>query len=287
MSSRKSVFFRISDKQKRRLEATVSFVFKILIGLLIVSPLFYAVSVSFMPRSDVLANPPKLLPTEAVLRNYIKAVELVPLGKYLINSLVVSGIEIVAQVLFCSFAAYAFAFLNFKGKNLLFMMVIATMMIPHETTVVSNYLTIQNLKLIDSYPGLVLPSLVSGMGIFLMRQFFLTVPKDLKDAATVDGCGHTEFFFQILMPISIPSLTSLSIYIFVLSYNAFFWPLLVTNSDSMRTVQIGISYLLNSETLDYGIVMAGAVLALILPILVFIIGLKYLVSGMVSGAVKG
>lgn len=277
----------MSDKQKRQLKSYLSFGFKILLGLLVVSPLFYAVSVSFMPRADVLASPPRLLPTEPTLRNFQKVLELVPLGKYLFNSLVMSGIEIVAQVLFSSFAAYAFAFLKFRGKNLLFTMVIATMMIPGETTVISNYLTVQQMGLIDSYAGLVAPGLISGLGIFLLRQFYLTVPMDIKDAATVDGCGHVAFFFRILMPISLSSVTSLSIYIFVRTYNAFFWPLLVTNSDDMRTMQIGIGYLLNSEAVDYGVVMAGAVLALIIPILVFILGLRYLISGMTAGAVKG
>ena len=277
----------MSDKQQRQMREALGFAFKLVLGLLIVSPLFYAVSVSLMPRVDVLANPPRLLPSAPTLRNFQKVMELVPVGRYLLNSLVVSGIEIAAQVLFSSFAAYAFAFLEFRGKNLLFMMVIATMMIPGETTVISNYLTIQNLSLIDTYGGLVLPGLVSGMGIFLLRQFYLTVPRDIKDAATVDGCGHIAFFFRILMPISLTSITSLSIYTFVRTYNAFFWPLLVTNTDNMRTVQIGIGYLLNSEAVDYGVVMAGAVLALVIPILVFIVGLKYLVSGMVTGAIKG
>jgi sn-glycerol 3-phosphate transport system permease protein len=277
----------MNDRQKRQIKATLSFSLKVLLGLIVVSPLFYALSVSFMSRADVLSSPPLLLPTEPTLRNFEKVLESVPLGRYLVNSLIVSGIEIVAQVLFCSFAAYAFAFLKFKGKNLLFTLVLATMMIPGETTVISNYLTIQNLRLIDTYAGLVAPGLVSGMGIFLLRQFYLTVPMEIKDAATVDGCGHFSFFIRILMPISLTSITSLSIYLFVRTYNAFFWPLLVTNSDDMRTIQIGISYLMNSEAVDYGVVIAGAVLALIIPILVFILGLRYLISGMTAGAVKG
>ena len=191
----------MNDRQKRQIKAILSYSLKILLGLIVVSPLFYALSVSFMPRADVLASPPRLLPTEPTLRNFQRVLDLVPLGRYLLNSLIVSGIEIVAQVLFCSFAAYAFAFLKFKGRNLLFTLVLATMMIPGETTVISNYLTIQNLRLIDSYAGLVLPGLVSGMGIFLLRQFYLTVPMDIKDAATVDGCGHFAFFIRILMPI--------------------------------------------------------------------------------------
>lgn len=240
-----------------------------------------------MSRADVMSNPPKLVPDGATLRNYQKVMASVPFGKYLLNTLLVCAIEIVCQAFFCSLAAYAFTFFEFKGKKFLFTLVIATMMIPHETTVVSNYLTIQKLSLVDTYLGIVFPTLISGMGIFLMRQFFLTIPQDLKDAATVDGCGHIAFFFRILMPISLSSLTSLGIYIFVLCYNRFFWPLLVTNSDNMRTIQIGASFLMNFESVDYGVPMAGAILTLITPIVVFIFGMKYLVRGMTAGAVKG
>ena len=277
----------LTPKQKRKLVSTLSFSLKILIGLLIISPLFYALSVSFMSRADVMSKPPKLLPDGVTLRNYIKVFESVPLLKYLTNTLIVSAVEIIAQIFFCSFAAYAFTFFEFKGKKLLFSLVIATMMIPHETTVVSNYLTIQQLDLVDTYLAIVFPTLVSGMGIFLMRQYYLTVPQDLKDAATVDGCGDIAFFFRILMPISLSSITSLGIYVFVLCYNRFFWPLLVTNSDKMRTIQIGASFLMNFETIDYGVVMAGAIITLITSILVFVVGMKYLVQGMTSGSIKG
>lgn len=274
-------------KRKERTAFILQYAFRVLIGLIIICPLFYAVSVSFMPRTDVMASPPRFFPSAFTLENYQRVLDYIPFGRYLLNTMVVCAIEIICQVLFCSFAAYAFTFFEFKGKNLLFTLVLVTMMIPGETTVVSNYLSVQKLHVIDTYLAIVLPTLVSGMGIFMMRQFFLTVPKEMKEAATVDGCGSIAFFFKILLPISLSNVTSLGIYVFVHCYNRFFWPLLVTNSQNMRTMQIGASYLRDAESYNYGVVMAGTVLCLIPAIVVFIVGMKYLVKGMTAGAVKG
>lgn len=273
--------------RRKKLKYWLVYLAKVLLGLVIVSPLLYAVSVSLMPRSDVMATPPKLIPDVITFSNYERVLRLFPFTTYLKNTLIVCTVEIISQVVICSFAAYAFAFFDFKGKRFLFAFILATMMIPGETTVVSNYLTIQNLRLVDTYIALLFPTLVSGMGIFMMRQFYLSVPIELKQAATIDGCGDMSFFFRVLMPISLPNLTSLGIYVFVNAYNRFFWPLLVTNSDHMRTIQIGASYLRDAESYNYGVVMAGTVLCLIPSIIVFIVGLKYLVRGLTAGAIKG
>lgn len=287
MQTKTKVLIKNNNKVKRQVGSIAGLIIKILIGIIIISPLIYGLSVSFMPRVDVMSNPPKLVPSDPTMRNYQEVSKAIPFFRYLLNTIIVCSIEIICQVFFCSFAAYSFTFFKFKGKDLIFSLILASMMIPGETTVVSNYLTIQSFRLIDTYLAIVAPTLVSGMGIFLMRQYFLTVPKEMKEAATVDGCGHIGFFFRILMPISSSSITSLAIYLFVNCYNRFFWPLLVTNSDKMRTIQIGASFLKNSEDVDYGVVMAGAILCLIPSVFVFIFGMKYLVKGMTAGAVKG
>lgn len=259
----------------------------ILIGLLIISPILLGLSMSFMSAAEMATIPPNILPSSLKILNYKKALHSVPIFKFMINSFIVCFIVIVSQVITCSMSAYAFSFFEFKGRALLFMLVLSTMMIPADATIIANYLTISQLKLQDTYIALVLPYLTSAMGIFLMRQYFLTVPRELKEAATIDGCGHLRFLVRILMPISKPVVASLVIYIFIQTYNQFLWPLLVTNKSERRTVQIGMSILKTAEAIDYGVVLAGAVLILIPSIFVFTIGQKSLIKGMTSGAVKG
>lgn len=271
----------------RKIRKGLSFTLKLLIGILIVSPIILGFTMSFMTAAELASVPPHILPVNPVIRNYQKALKAVPLFGFLLNSMIVSAIVITGQVITCSMAAYAFAFYNFKGKRWVFMAVLATMMIPADATIIANYLTISSLKLIDTYVALVAPYLTSAMGIFLMRQFYMTIPKELREASLIDGCGDLRFLFNIVVPISIPAIASLGVYVFIQTYNQFLWPLLVTNTANMRTVQIGISMLQSAEVIDYGVVLAGAVVILVPAICVFVIGQKYLIRGMTSGAVKG
>jgi sn-glycerol 3-phosphate transport system permease protein len=277
----------MTDLKRKKTLAVASFLGKLLIGLLIVSPLLFGLSLSFMSTPEMAIVPPHLFPQEPMMRNYQLALRQVPVFGFMVNSFVVCAIVIVCQIVSCSFAAYAFSFFKFRGKNLLFMLILSTMMIPGDAIIISNYLTIMQLRLNDNYLGLVLPYLTSAMGIFLMRQFFLTIPKELHEAAIIDGCKDLRFLFSVVLPISKPAIASLGVYIFIQTYNQFLWPLLVTNSNRMRTVQIGISILKDAEVIDYGIVLAGAVMTLIPSIIVFLFGQKYLVKGMTAGAVKG
>ena len=162
-----------------------------------------------------------------------------------------------------------------------------TSMIPSEIVIITNYTTVQSLGFTDSYAGLVLPSLISGSAVFLMRQYFLTIPTDIRDAATIDGCGHMRFLFQIVLPLSVPTISALSVYLFVQIYNQFFWPLLVTNSDQWRTVQTGITYLVSGDIVSYGQILAGAMIAIIPTVLMFLFAQDHLIRGMSSDGIKG
>ena len=153
--------------------------------------------------------------------------------------------------------------------------------------VITNYTTIQSLHLTNTYAGLVVTSLISGTSIFLMRQFFMTIPKDYKEAAVLDGCGEMRFLFHIILPMSKPTISSMAVYLFVQIYNQFFWPLLVTNTEKMRTIQIGISMLVTGDVVNYGHILAGAVIAIIPAMMIYIIGQDYMIRGMTSGGVKG
>ncbi|MGI6403573.1 MAG: carbohydrate ABC transporter permease [Oscillospiraceae bacterium] len=272
---------------KVKVLGTLSFIGKLLVGLLVISPILLGISFSFMGPSELASIPPHIIPHQPVTYTYQKVLQAIPLFRFLGNSMLVCAIIILSQILTCSLAAYAFSFFRFKGQRILFLAVLATMMIPTDSIIIANYLTISQLKLSDTYFALVAPYLTSAMGIFLMRQSFLTIPKELHEAATVDGCGHLRFWFSIVMPISKPAIASLGVYIFIQTYNQFLWPLLVTNTSNMRTVQVGMSILREAEAVDYGVVLAGAVLILIPAVCVFVFGQKYLVKGMTAGSVKG
>lgn len=263
------------------------FAVKLLVGLLIVSPILLGVLMSFMTPAELAQAPPALFPQSITSTTYQKAFRSVPLFTFMANSLLVAALVIAGQIITCSLAAYAFSYFSFKGKKLIFMLILSSMMIPADAIIIANYLTICQLKLSDTYLALTAPYLTSAMGIFLLRQSFLTVPKELKEAASIDGCTDFRFLLRILLPISIPSLAALGVYIFIQTYNQFFWPLLVTNSAGMRTIQVGMSTLFSSEAVDYGVVLAGATITLAPIILVFIVGQKYLIQGMTAGSVKG
>ncbi len=260
---------------------------KLFIGFVIFSPLLYAIIISIMPPADIAVYPPKFIPSYITFEYYKDVMNSFPVFRYIFNTLVSCIVVIFAQILTSCFAAYAFVFFKFKGREFLFAVILVTMMIPGDTIIIANFLTICSLKLNDTYLALVLPYLVAGMGVFLMRQSFMTVPKELKEAADIDGCGQMRFLFKILMPISIPSIVALSINTFIGTYNHYLWPLLVTNTANMRTVQIGMSILTTGEAGKIGDLLAGAVIFLIIPALIFVIGHKYLVKGLTAGAVKG
>jgi len=259
----------------------------LLVGLLMISPILYALSVTFMTSDQIHSMPPKLLPKSLYLGNYKDVIAAVPIFKFIFNSFVVSIAVTIGQILTSCLSAYVFAFYEFKGKKILFIIMIATIMVPGEAIIISNYLTIGSLKLLDTYTGLVLPYLTSAMGIFMMRQYFLTVPKELREASIIDGCSGLQFLTKILMPISKPIIGSLGIYVFLLTWNQYMWPLLITSKPEMRTVQIGMTMLQSAEVQSFGMMLAGIIIIIIPSIFIFIIGQKQLIDGMTSGSVKG
>jgi sn-glycerol 3-phosphate transport system permease protein len=272
---------------KIKIPAALPFALKLLIGLIIISPLLLGLSYSFMSLSEMSSIPPHFIPHNPVIHTYRRVFAAFPLFRFMANSFIVCAIIITAQFFTCSLAAYAFAFHRFRGERFVFFLILSTFMIPGDAIIIANFLTVTRLRLGDSYAGLVAPYLTGAMGIFLMRQFFLTIPGELQEAATIDGCRDLRFLFSVVLPVSKPALASLGVYTFINVYNQYLWPLLVTNTDRMRTVQVGIGFLKAEEAVDYGIVLAGAALVLIPAVIVFVIGQRYLVSGMTAGAVKG
>lgn len=268
---------------------TGSIAFQVLciaIAVIVLFPIWYAVSVSFMPQKEVLASPPNLLPSAPTLANYATVFSRTLVGRYMFNSLVVALISSVSRIIIGSMAAFAFAFFEFRGKSVLFALTMATIMIPPDILIVSNYTTISKWGLINHYLGICSIFLVAANNIFLLRQHFLTFAKSLQEAAYLDGCSNRKFFTRILLPSSTPIITTVFISSFVSVWNQYVWPLLVTNRNEMRTIQVGITMLKDRESSVFGPVMAGAVIALIPTVLVFILFQRKIVSGMMSGSVK-
>lgn len=273
--------------RRRRIRTGVLIALNTLMALFILFPLLYAVSVSLMPGDELFTMDMNLLPKHPDFGNYIRAWTQVPLLRFVINSFVVAGCITIGQILTCSLAAFAFSFLKFKGKNVLFMLVMATMMVPGEATIISNYLTVSSMGILDTYLVLILPSLTSAMGIFLFRQFYMTFPMSLYESAKLDGCSNLRFIVSILLPLTKSAIGAMSVYTFINVWNMYMWPLLVTGSQEMRTVQIGISMLDNTDAQSVTLMMAGVVSVIIPSMVIFIAGQKQLIKGMFSGAVKG
>lgn len=258
-------------KRKKMLQKTALVTMNLIACLFMLFPLLYTISVAFMPSGELYTMAMNIVPKHPTLENFVEAFHKIPLG----------------QIVTCSLAAFAFSFLNFKGKNVLFMLVMATMMVPGEATIISNYLTVGSLGLLDTYIVLILPSLTSAMGIFLFRQFYMTFPISLYESAKLDGCGNLRFIVKILMPLTKSAMGAMAVYTFINAWNMYMWPLLVTGSDSKRTVQIGISMLNSVDAQSITLMLAGVVMIIIPSISIFIVGQKALIKGMFSGAVKG
>lgn len=263
------------------------FLANFLVAAVLVAPLLYALSASFMTEGELINYPPAIIPSSFYTQNYVDALRMAPIFQFIFNSAIVAIACTAAQLFTGALAGYAFGVLKFKGQKALFFLMLATMMIPGQAIIIANYLMVVKMGLVDTFGALILPYTASAFCIFNMRQAFLSLPKELNESAMIDGCNSLQFFVRIGLPLTKPFLGSLGIYTFLGVWNQYLWPLLVTNSVKMRTVQIGIGMLQNAEGNSYGPVMAAAIMILVPSILIFIIGQKSLISGLTAGAVKG
>lgn len=258
-----------------------------LIGMTVVMifPILYAFLISFMQGGEVLQG--KIWPETFSLVNYQAAFAKVPLLTYLWNSFIVSLLIMMGQLLLSSLAAYAFVFLTFKGRELLFFLFISTMMIPWEATMVPNFHTVQALGWLNNYAGLTIPFFALAFGTFLLRQQFKTIPRELYEASQVAGIRSFRFFWSVVLPVSKTSLVTLGIYSFLTSWNMYLWPLLVTNDERVRTVQIGLKQMQAQElSTEWGVVMAGVVVVILPTLILLFLGQKRLQEGLLKGAIK-
>ncbi|MCA1065922.1 carbohydrate ABC transporter permease [Rossellomorea sp. AcN35-11] len=248
-------------------------------------PIFYALMISFMQGGEVLRG--GLIPDSFTLANYLKAFDKMPLLQYLWNSFYVSAVVMIGQLVISSLAAFAFVFIPFKGREVIFFLFISTMMIPWEATMVPNFLIIQKLGWLNTYSGLTIPFFALAFGTFLLRQQFKVIPKELYEASQVAGVSRFRFFWNVVLPVSKSSLVTLGIYSFLTIWNMYLWPLLVTNNESVRTVQIGLKQLQSQEiSTDWGVVMSAVVVVILPTLILLFLGQKQLQKGLTQGALK-
>ncbi|MGP1419192.1 MAG: carbohydrate ABC transporter permease [Sphaerochaetaceae bacterium] len=274
-----------SRKTQERIVVAV----KILLGVLFISPILIGLVFSFVPDEELYKLPSlETIKSTFTIDNYIKVFRTLPILAYIKTSLVMCLIVIGAQLFVSSLSAYAFAFFDFRFKNLLFTLVLIAMMIPGQVVTITNFLTIRKLGLLNTYLGLTIVSFAGGRSLFMFRQSYLSIPKEMREAAIIDGCGDMRYLWQFAVPLSLPSIASVSIMLFIGVFNAYLWPLLVSRKPQMYTIQIGMAQMIGSDAIPtYGRMMAVAMLSLVIPIIAFLVGEDYLISGMTKGAIKG
>lgn len=259
----------------------------VVLALGAVAPLYWMFATSLTPSALTVKFPPELIPSEPTLRNYRLVLDQPNFMRWVINSLVQAVSVTFVTVATASMAGYALAKLPFRGAKTLFWLFILSMMLPFEAILVPLFLVVTRLGLVDSYLGLILPLLVTPFAIFLMKQFIQTLPGELLDAARVDGASEPRIFWEVVLPLVRPGLAFLGIITFVAQWNSFVWPLVVTRSSEMRTLQVGLVLIREQEPLFYGLHMAAAVLAAIPVIVVFFAFQRYFLRGVTVGALKG
>ncbi len=273
---------------QRRVLVTLGYVAMLVAVVLVGIPMYWMLLAAFKTNQEIFTAPPTWIPLAPTLDNFPAAWQQAPFGNFYVNSIVYTVIGGSVKILQAIFSAYAFAFLRFPRKNLVFLLLLMALMIPEEFTVLPNFLTLANFGWIDTYQGLLLPGFVSAFGTFLLRQHFLGLPREVLDAARVDGANHLRTLWNVVLPMSRPVLATLLLLTAVQRWNDYLWPLIITNSTEMRTLSVGMALLFQKETGTlWGVVMAGT-LYVVLPVLVlFLLVQRHIVEGIAAGAVKG
>ncbi|RCW58619.1 MULTISPECIES: carbohydrate ABC transporter permease [Halanaerobium] len=257
------------------------------ISFIVLMPILLALSVSFQPRAQIFSYPPSLIPDKLYFGNYINAWNLVNMDRLLVNSLLASAIVMFGKLALGVLSGYAFSHFEFKYKKTLFFAILFTLMLPMQVRVVPLFEFVSKLGLANTYSGLVLPFLASATTTFLMRQHFLTIPTSLMESAQLDGCGPFRFLFQILIPLSGPTLAGLATVNFLVMWNAYLWPLIILNSDEMKVAQQGVKMLFTSASeRDWGLIMAGTIMVVIPTLIVFLLAQKFFVKGIATQGLK-
>lgn len=258
------------------------------IAILTLFPLLWLISTSLKsPTENLLQTPPQLLPSQPTLNNFSRVWESLPFGQYLYNSILVSVLTVILNLLFCSLAAYPLARLSFVGRNGIFIAIVSTIMIPFQIVMIPLYILTVQLGLTNSYLGMIFPSLASAFGIFLLRQAFMGVPKEIEEAARMDGSSELGLWWFIMLPAVKPALITLAIFVFIGAWSDFLWPLIVIQDENLYTLPLGVAKLAGTFSLDWRLVAAGSVISIAPVLLLFLFLQRFIVPTETGSGVKG
>lgn len=256
-------------------------------SLFFLLPFLWSLSLSFQPSGDVFAWPIKLIPDPLTLENYERLFTEISFGRWLMNSTVVALVVTVSNLFFDALAGYTFARMTFPGKNTIFLIFLATIMVPGHVTLVPKFMLLNEFGLINSYGGLILPNIVQVFGIFLMKQFFETLPRELEEAAMIDGCSRFQIFWNVILPVSRPPLVALGIYTFQGNWNDFLWPVIVTTTQDMYTLPMGMAMFRYEFKVEWTMLMAGSILIALPTLLIFITFQRLFIQNAATSGMKG
>jgi sn-glycerol 3-phosphate transport system permease protein len=250
-------------------------------------PLLWMLSAAFKETKEIYVFPSTWIPQEPTLANFPRAWQSAPFGRYYLNSTIVTVLGSLGKLLNAVLSAYALAYLRFPAKDLVFLVILAALMVPPQVTIVPWYLLMSDLGWINTYQGLIVPELGVAFATFLLRQAFLSLPREVIEAAKVDGAGHLRILWSVVLPLSQPVLVTVTLLLVVTRWNEFLWPLIITNTADMRTLPIGIFWLLDQEgNTQWGVVMAGTIFVILPLLVIFLLAQRFIVSGITAGAVK-
>lgn len=256
-------------------------------AIFILLPFLWMVSTSLKAPNEVMIVPPKWIPDHPLWENYKEALSSAPFKRYLLNSVIVTTCITIGELITTILGAYAFSKLNFRGRDILFSILLGTMMVPGEVLIIPNFVTLSRLGWIDKYQALIIPWCTSVFGMFLIRQYFLGISDELHKAAKIDGCTDFRYLFSIMVPLAKPAIITIALLKVINSWNAFLWPLIVTNSENMRTLPVALSSFNSEFGTDYHLLMAAAVMIMVPMIIIYIIMQKYIIDGVSKGGLKG
>ena len=267
-------------KQERgTIKKSVIYILLVFGAVTMVVPFLWMLSTSLKEPGAVFAFPPQWIPRPCIWKNYLQVWSVIPFARFYINSILVAICVTLGQVLTSSMAAYAFARLRFPGRDKLFFGYLATLMIPGSVIMIPVFVLVKLMNWIDTYRVLIIPAMFTAYGTFLLRQFFMTLPRDLEDAAKMDGCSLFGIYWRIILPLSLPALGALSIFTFMGNWASFMWPLLVINETQMFTLPVGLAYFQSQYTTNWTLLMAGSVMAMLPVIIIFVFNQRFFIEG--------
>ena len=250
-------------------------------------PFAWMLSTSLKTPAETFTYPPIWIPRTIAWDNYARTVAAMPFGRFYLNSLIVTASVTALQIVISSLAAFAFARLRFRGREPLFLLYLATLMIPFQVTMIPNFILVRTLGWYDSYQALILPPAFSAFSTFLLRQYFRSIPLDMDEAARIDGASSLRIWWSIVLPLSGPVLAALAIFVSLNTWNDFLWPLIVTNSENMRTLPVGLSTFQGQFKVEWNLLMAGSVIAMLPVLLVYIVGQRWFIRGITLSGLGG